>query len=128
MAKKKKIVIDLLGGYDVNIGTLIENKDKQAFYRFVNVPSGKYKDIDYCWCWIDYPISPNKVLLKIELDKTDCKDGSIMIDVNDILNQIASKYEELWNEHQDWFGHYLGELYIELLEMYDQHIFMYVGS
>ena len=120
---KKLSLID----YNVSVGKLAENADKQAYSNFVYIPSLLLKDIETVECTLDYPLHESHTF-QIPLDKTDW--GKLtMLDVDAILLAIANEYKKLWNEHEDWFwGHHWGELWIERLILKGNALEVSIGS
>lgn len=113
--------------YNVSVGMLAENADKQAYRNLVYIPSLLLKDIKTVECTLDYPLHESHTF-QIPLDKTDW--GKLtMLDVDAILLAIANEYKKLWNEHEDRFwGHYWGELWIERLILKGNIIEVCIGS
>ena len=124
---KKKVT---LWKGNCHIATLSKNSDKQAFEFFAHVDGKVPEKLHYTLVYpLTRPVNCTYDLpLNVFLDETG-EVTETVIDVIDVLAEIAKTYGQLWKEHNNWFdGHCLGDLYFETLEINGDEIVIGLGS
>lgn len=113
--------------YNVRVIALADYSEKQAYSHLIYVPSVLLKDIDAVECTLDYPLNEEHKF-NIPLDKADYGKMTLL-DVDAILLAVSNEYKMLWNEHQELFwGHHLGDLWIEELILKGSVLEVFIGS